>query len=116
MSDTADAAPHTPPKRETRKEKLARRLTEIQNQLKDLAAAEKEANRKAEARRLILWGRILSSDMEDNPESESTKRFREIADRYYPKSDDRKLLGLKPLPITEGRGKDTPSDTSSAQT
>lgn len=114
MSDMQNTAAPTVPKRATRKEKLAERLSQIQAQLKDIAAAEKDANRKLEARRLILWGRILSNDMDDNPNSESTKRFRDIADRYYPKPDDRKLIGLKPLAINKGKSKDDFAKTSAS--
>ena len=78
-----------------------KKIAQIDAQLKDISAREKEAERKRDTRRKIIMGGLAGFHMEKNPRSSFTKKLASLIDEYVIGDKERRLFDLDPLPITE---------------
>jgi hypothetical protein len=78
---------------------LRKQREQIDAQLRDLEARQKEADRKADTRRKVIAGALAIEHMEKNGGSEFGKVMARLLDEYVTRSSDRALfpnLGDKP--------------------
>jgi hypothetical protein len=82
----------------TRKEIIADKIQQLQNQLKTLEKQDKQTQRKTETKRKILMGALLQQwvKMGKVQETEVTKGL----DKLLTRENERSLFGLAPLPKT----------------
>ncbi len=78
-----------------------KKIAQIDAQLKDISAREKEAERKRDTRRKIIMGGLAGFHMEKNPRSSFSKKLASLIDEYVIGDKERALFDLDPLPKTE---------------
>ena len=78
-----------------------KKITQIDAQLKDISAREKEVERKRDTRRKIIMGGLAGFHMEKNPRSSFAKKLASLIDEYVIGDKERSLFDLEPLPKTE---------------
>lgn len=79
---------------QTRREKLLEKKSQIEAQLEQLDAREKQKRRKEDARRKIIAGGLALKHAE--MDTEFGKALFALIDRYVDRSQDRALFGLGP--------------------
>ena len=78
-----------------------KKIAQIDAQLKDISAREKETERKRGTRRKIIMGGLAGFHMEKNPRSAFAKKLAALIDDYVIGDKERALFDLEPLPKTE---------------
>ena len=78
-----------------------KKIAQIDAQLKDISAREKEAERKRDTRRKIIMGGLAGFHMEKNPRSSFAKKLASLIDEYVIGDKERALFDLDPLPKIE---------------
>lgn len=73
---------------------LRKQQAQIEAQIQDAEAREKQRERKARTSRLIVLGALLEHDMTANPDSENTRRFTAMVDEYTFTDAHRRLFDL----------------------
>ena len=82
-------------------EAYEKKISQIDAQLKDISAREKEAERKRDTRRKIIMGGLAGFHMEKNPRSSFAKKLASLIDEYVIGDKERALFDLDPLPKDE---------------
>lgn len=74
--------------------KLEKKRAQIDAQIADAKARQKESERKARTSRLVVMGALLEADMIANPDSQNTRRFQALIDEYTYADKHRQLFDL----------------------
>lgn len=78
-----------------------KKIDQVDAQLADLTAREKQAERKRDTRRKIIMGALAERHMRKNPSSAFAKKLASLIDEYVIGSRERALFDLEPLPKEE---------------
>lgn len=78
-----------------------KKLSQINEKIKDQETREREKERKLDTRRKIIIGGLARNHMEKNKSSEFAKLMHRLMDEYVVKDADRSLFDLPPLPEDE---------------
>jgi len=78
-----------------------KKISQIDAQLANITAREKQAARKRDTRRKIIMGGLAGFHMEKNPRSAFAKKLAALIDEYVIGDKERALFDLEPLPKTE---------------
>lgn len=82
---------------QTRLGRLMTQRDQIDAQIADLNARERQRNRKRETRRKIILGAVLAKHLARNPDSPWMAELLDELDRFVTRPGDRQLLDLPPL-------------------
>ncbi len=92
-------------------QKLRDKAAQLQAQIKDLQARERQQDRKDDTRRKVIVGALALEHMVKNKDSAFFKTLWPLLDEYVTRQQDRDLLnayfqtaGVKELPVSETRG------------
>jgi hypothetical protein len=88
---------------QSRLEKLREKKAQIDAQIKNVEARERQQARKDETRRKIIAGALALHHMENNPDGPFSKTLLRLLDEYVIRSNERRLFGLSPLPDEAGQ-------------
>ena len=82
---------------EQKRARLEDKRRQIETQLRDLAAKERQEERRRDTRRKIIAGALALEHAAKNKDAFAEKLDR-LIDEYVTKPDERALFGLDPLP------------------
>ena len=88
-------------KREAIIQAYQKKIDQIDAQLADLTAREKQAERKRDTRRKVIMGALAGYHMRKNPRSDFAKKLAALIDEYVIGDRERALFDLDPLPKEE---------------
>ncbi len=90
-------------------EALRKQREQIDAQLRDLEARQKEADRKADTRRKVIAGALAIEHMEANEKTEFGKVMLKLLDEYVTRSADRALFPKLAAKPASKETKETPA-------
>jgi hypothetical protein len=74
------------------------RTEELRNEYHDYKRRETKTNRSTETRQLIIWGRMIQTQVKERPDRRiAYEQLLSWMDKYLTKDRDRELLGFPPL-------------------
>ena len=80
--------------RSSRLDKLKEKRQQLDAQIKDAEARQREQQRKDDARRKIIAGALALEHTEKNPDGEFGRKMLMLLDEYVTRKRDRELMGL----------------------
>lgn len=92
---------------DSRLQKLLDKRAQIEAQIRDAAARQRQQERKDDTRRKVIIGALAKEHMDKNPGSEFARKLRSLLEEYVTRPSERNLLGLAPL-------EDTPANDQAA--
>jgi len=94
--------------------KLQQKRQQIDAQLQDAKARQKQQKRKDDTRRKIIAGGLALSHAEANPDSEFNHIMLRMIQHSVTRKSDRALFGLDPLPQTAAPDQTKPTEQTDA--
>jgi hypothetical protein len=80
------------------------RTEELRNDYQDYKRQEAKTSRSKETRELIIWGRMIQTQVKERPDRRiAYEQLLSWMDKYLTKDRDRELLGFPPLNNSSGR-------------